>query len=415
MQSRSLASHYQNLKQWFISHYLSPLFNPFSKVRCPYCLEKFYPGHAAVVNRLQHDAHGEYVVLTPAPSKPGWRGFLARCWVRSLYGGDDTRVDPRRQCPNPTCKKLWPPLIERAENLYIAILGARGSGKSCYIAVTIKALEQAISIESLGLNAVRPLSAEVAKAYHDAYNLFLEKKVPILPTTAITQPLMYELTFQAVEGGSPRTVNIILYDVPGETLAIADRARQEAPFLFHASAIIYFADPLAIDSVWERWKHEEGIGERPELGVAEVLVNLAPDLARAHHPRTFPGPVALALSKSDLVEGIYLEGVEEYLFAGLPTYGEPKGKIRQQEFDTINHEVKRLLNALDQNTPRTGDLDRLAGQLLGASELFPKHLFFAVSATGCRPTKGVYVDFHPRRCLDPLFWILSKLKIIEIA
>jgi hypothetical protein len=416
MQSRSLASQYAGLKQWVISHYLSPFFNPFSKVRCPFCLETSHPGHAAVVSRL-HLVNGGYRVLFPAPPTQGWRGFLARWWVQPLSGLANMRVDARRQCPH--CNKLWPPLIERAENHIIAILGARGSGKSCYIAVTIEALKQAAAIESLRMRGVRALSDEVDRMYRDTYYRYLETHRPLPATQAGTntssQPLMYETTFQKTsESGAARLVNIILYDVPGETLSNTERAIQELPFLFHASAVIYFADPLAIDSVWEQWKNEEGIGDRPEAGVADVLATMAPALAQARGSATFPGPVAIALSKSDLVEGIHPEGGEDYLFAERPTYEEPKGKIRQQEFAAVNNEVVRLLNELAQNTQRKSDLEHLANPLLRVAEWFPKKMFFAVSATGCRPTKGIYEDFHPRRCLDPLFWILGELGIIEI-
>jgi hypothetical protein len=415
MQNRSLTSQSERLKHWVTSRFLRPFFNPFIKVRCPFCLEWFYPGHAAVVYRLQREASGGYHLVTPAPPTQGWRGFLARCWVRPLVGDENTRKDARRQCPNPACKKLWPTFIERAENHIIAVLGASGSGKSCYIAVTIEALRQAAGIESLHLSLVRALSDEVDREYQDKYSRYLKNRQLIPLTNAITQPLMYELTFQnTAEGGGARLVNLILYDVPGEILSNTQKALQDAPFLFHASAVIYFADPLAIDSIWAHWQNEDGVGDRPLYGVADVLMNMAPGLAQARGYPMFPGPVAIALSKSDLIEVIPSESGEDYLFADDPSYEKPKGKVRRKEFADINTEVMRLLNELDQNAQQRGSLTRLAGPLLTASKAFPKKQFFAVSATGCRPTGGIYLNFQPRRCLDPVFWILSELGIIEI-
>jgi hypothetical protein len=64
----------------------------------------------------------------------------------------------------------------------------------------------------------------------------------------------------------------------------------------------------------------------------------------------------------------------------------------------IDTEVKQLLAIVGEHG------------LLRESERFTTIQFFAASATGCAPDENNrFPKVEPRRCLDPLFWLLWQL------
>jgi hypothetical protein len=103
------------------------------------------------------------------------------------------------------------------------------------------------------------------------------------------------------------------------------------------------------------------------------------------------------LSKADLLK--YLNVPYSYNFMVNPQY---KQDIDLLDIDTIDREVRELLRAYQQ------------GDLLVATRRFKKVKFFAASAIGEPPdVNGHFTNVEPRRCLDPLLWILYELYILR--
>jgi hypothetical protein len=104
------------------------------------------------------------------------------------------------------------------------------------------------------------------------------------------------------------------------------------------------------------------------------------------------------LSKSDLLQHLQRPG-QTYTFLHEPAPGQ---YIDLKDHQTVEREVKDILE-------QYGDRP-----LLSVANAFSHVGLFAVAPTGHPPNdKGIYPAVEPIRCLDPLLWILWKLKFID--
>ena len=102
------------------------------------------------------------------------------------------------------------------------------------------------------------------------------------------------------------------------------------------------------------------------------------------------------VSKADLFENLSLP--HPYQFMRYPQY---RIGVDQNDINVVDREVKGLLDQYQQR------------DLLTATSRFKRVKFFATSATGEPPdATGQFMNVKPRRCLDPVLWILNQLRII---
>lgn len=108
-------------------------------------------------------------------------------------------------------------------------------------------------------------------------------------------------------------------------------------------------------------------------------------------------PVAVMISKSDLLN--YLDLPDSYTFTKNPQY---TGSLDAGDINKVDEDVRELLLKYEQN------------DLLAATRCFKRKKFFATSATGEPPDEnGQFRHVKPRRCLDPMLWILYEFGVIN--
>ena len=193
-----------------------------------------------------------------------------------------------------------------------------------------------------------------------------------------------------------------------------DRMVRYARFTLNANAFIFVADPLRISPLFEKLRAPERTQKvlQQQLGVIhgfyerKISENLNDVLAEFERYQGYmPGsslsniPIAIMLSKVDLLK--YVSDAKSYTFMVNPHY---RGDLDLQDVGQVDRDVRAFLKEYKQ------------GDLLATTRIFKRASFFASSATG-EPfdATGHYKQVTPRRCLDPVLWILYQLGVIPAS
>jgi GTPase SAR1 family protein len=312
-----------------------------------------------------------------------------------------------RECPY--CQYLLPYNIETTTSKSIVVVGDTYSGKSHFIAAIIRQIQDGDIPNPDQYARFVCLTDDVMKTYTEHYlNTLFKKKQQLdltSPATDIkpTEPLIYELVIKKSPRHPPKRVNLIFYDASGEDYAERERLVRYSRYVLNASAIIFLADPVSMPNIFDRLpahlQHQPSTGRR----ASDVLNSMIQLFERSKGieagSRLLSVPIAVALSKSDLLK--YLTGINhQYSFSSHPKQGYGNG-IDLDDLRTVDREVREVIYEYGDRT------------LLHSTTTLNTQ-FFATSATGIAPKDdGTYASVEPRRCLDPVLWVLYKLGILE--
>ncbi len=378
-----------------------PLIDPSRQVVCPFFFTSFNIGHCEVVSTRTTGK-----VINKAPS--GIDKVLSLFWIPSLDGPEYTAELACWRCPNPQCQEPLPHNIEYMDNHIIALVGGRSSGKSHYIATLINELERGRDLEHIGCAEFRPSNQSVSTRYRQGYYepFFGRREVlPFTPTVVggnVYKPLVYEMLFERKQSWRrPKSVNLVIFDVSGEDIQDQVSLAVYCRYIMHASAMIFLIDPLAMPGV--RDKLPEYL--RPKVAPGDEAFRILNSVVQIYerYKGTRPGtrisvPAALTVAKSDLMKYVQDVDMHSIIFHD-PDYSDG---IKMNDMKAISDEVEAII-------------DRIEGPaLLRPSKRFTNRSFFSISATGCSSDDtGHFPTISPRRCLDPLFWALWKLGVVE--
>lgn len=372
--------------------------DPFRKIRCPFCSEEYYLGDFAVFSETSG------TIIHQAPQNT-WQRLGSRIWVRSLEGRKNTLAGAARQCPNPICQKLLPFNIEYVDdNIPIAVIGDVFSGKSHFIAATIKQLKDGQVPLELGLSGFTASASKIEDTYRQDYFDPLFKRGEQLQGTQsaknpLSDPLIYEMSI------ADKRINLLIYDAAGIDVAQIDTRVQNKPHILNAQAMIFLADPWSMQGFVDQLAHHLRPDPRLLTGrrSADVLRRVMDVYKRASNQvraPLFSLPVAIALSKSDLIPFVRTRsGDPRYPALADPQY---PSKLTRSESYGIHLVVRQLLLEVGETA------------LVAMEQTFEKVDFCAITATGSSPDEhGKYAQVEPHRCLDPVFWVLRELRIVE--
>jgi len=367
---------------------------------CPNCNKKIYPGDCDIVSTITKDK-----ILRTAP-KGRLKQHIARINPEPI-DGDLVLELGRRKCIY--CSYLLPSNIELVDNINIAIIGDISSGKSHYIAALIHQIQQGELHRADRFYRFACMTQDIEKVYIQKVikPLFEDKKSPLATQASIDRerpPLIYELIINPSPEYPSRRINLILYDVSGEDLAIKERVVEYSRHVFNATAIIFLADPTSMPEIYKLlppFLQKNVATGRTSSSVLNSIIQLVEDYhgydAGAHFSNL---PIAITITKSDLLKQLTTVQ-QQYHFLKRPVYN---GTLNAQDLDIVDREVRQLLEEYGERT------------LLQSTLNFSKVKFFATSATGYAPDKnGIYPAIDPCRCLDPVFWILHQLDILHVV
>jgi GTPase SAR1 family protein len=375
---------------------------------CPSCNRQLYPGACAIVSAPDERLLTVPQLLEPAPR--GWRRPLAILFPRPLNGEYYTRQMAVRLCPYPDCGYPLPYNIERARKLTIAIVGDVSSGKSVYISVLLRLLEEGRFLASWQRGRMSCLTNASRERYEKEYvsRLFKDHVVPPGSRRAeetTHHPLIYELFLQEGPDEAVKNFNLILYDTSGEDYVIPSRQVQYAPYLLNADAIIFLIDPVSIPGIRENLLEDPGM----RYGHGDSTSPPFESFNKIMQPieRTIVGrsaskkPLVLALSKADVLKKLRAVRDQYRFLVKAPDY---RHGLNLADIEQVDHEVRNLL------------LEHGETSLIQAvaRSSFRHVRFMAFSAIGYTPdANGRVPAIKPWRCLDPLLWVLYQLGLIR--
>jgi len=392
---------------------LGTLVNPFRKTLCPNCFERIYLSDCEIQieapDPASPDPSNPSYIQKNLPAPQGIDKLIRRFWLPPLIGRKNISRKAARLCPNPKCHKPLPINIERMENRIIGIIGLPRSGKSHYITALIQELQKPDIVEVFGAGSYfRGLNAEVDSRYNtEFYQPLFQRNEPIVFTQGGVSPapLIYTL---AIRGDSPlrpvRRFSLLFYDGSGQDIETKGLREKFARYIYNSAALIYIIDPGELRSIPKEVASALNLPPREatKLPPAKIMDDIARSLrddSGLMEDAPIPSPTAFTLAKSDLLK--YFPGVNEtnQTFMRKADY---ENGFRFSDIDAISSEVEEFVKKYDV-------------EIWNSSQSYGKVRYFAVSATGCGldPTTNKYPFVEPRRCLDPLFWVLYQLGAVR--
>lgn len=310
----------------------------------------------------------------------------------------------------PVCHLELPRSWRAGRAVCVAMAGARATGKSVYLAVVVKQLEQMLQqMNSL----LRFTTDEGRSTYTTNYEAHLYGQREIMPSTA---PANVANAYQAVPmiislgviNGVPQY--LVLRDVAGEDLERPAGDQTYLSYFRRAHAVFFLFDPSAVPSVRELLR---GI-------VPEQLMQPGDPVRVLHNLLSIIGdsspPIAMILSKFDTLQelGVHEDRTWSTIMANPGAAFQRDPGFRETAYDSadaelLHLEVRSLLYLLGAQSFVNAMENPHRGRAYD-------HQFFSVSALG-GAAKGEQLHLHgiaPFRCLDPLRWALARQGVIPV-
>lgn len=316
----------------------------------------------------------------------------------------------------PECKEILPQSVDELSDVIIAIIGAKESGKSHYIAVLVEQIKKLY--KQFGWNLVA-LTTDTTRRYRAEFYdpLFKDHRTIDATQEGIRKPLLYSLRFRKKFGLFNRRIMLAFFDTAGEEL---DRMIHEMDninrYIYNASGIICLLDPLQLDSVRQELEPRIGKKALPQKNTdtETVLTNVRSLIqhgfksqGRSFGNSKIPIPLALAFSKIDVLKTddpnaspVLFDKTSSPIFQ--PT--RHNGVFSQEQFKNIHDYLDTWLHEVDTSQ-----------SIIQPCLEFEKVGFFACSALGHNPqeTQTLKQDPAPLRVEDPFLWILRQKGLIK--
>lgn len=326
---------------------------------------------------------GSAVSLPPVFGPPA-AGRRRRTAQRRAACPDCGRFTARRACPE--CHNPLPAAYCETPGKIVALVGAKNSGKSTYIAVLLHELSHRVGAE-LGSSLVACDDRTIERYKRDFHRpLFAERR--LLPATASAvdaprEPLVYLLT--RTRRRREMSLTLVLFDTAGEDLRSRDVADLHLRYVAAADAIIFLLDPMELAS---------GGGPDDPVDIIARVTELLRSGRDLPHGRRLPVPAAVALTKID----------------ALPADGALRqGRTRSAVLDLDDREaVHEQIRAMLHDW-QAGELDRYL------AHEYAEYGLFGVSALGGVPRGGSVGagGIRPYRVEDPLLWLLHRFGMLD--
>jgi hypothetical protein len=297
----------------------------------------------------------------------------------------------RRACPE--CHNPLPGAYCETPGKIVALVGAKNSGKSTYIAVLLHELSHRIGAE-LGTSLVACDDRTIERYKRDFHRpLFGDRRLLPATASAVTaprDPLVYLLTRTRRRGLRQRdmSLTLVLFDTAGEDLRSRDVADLHLRYLAAADAIIFLVDPLELASARE--------ADDDPVDVIARVTELLRSGRDVPHGRRLTVPAAVALTK---IDALPVEGALRHARARSEA-------LDLDDREAVHEQVRAMLYDW-----QAGELDRYLGHEYAAYGLF------GVSALGGVPRDGAVGagGIRPYRVEDPLLWLLHRFGMLDGA
>ncbi|GLW61878.1 hypothetical protein Arub01_01220 [Actinomadura rubrobrunea] len=321
----------------------------------------------------------------------------ARC---PRCGGESTL----RVCPH--CHSQLPVHFGRVDSRLIALIGAKGSGKTVYMTVLLHELMHSVGrrFDAAVVGSDDHTRSEFSKKYEET--LYRRNVLPgtTRPGQAeLRRPLVFKVT---LDGGRrllrarDRHTITSFFDTAGEDLISRRSVDLNVRYLRAADGIILLLDPLQMRGARAGVRPGTPLPELDERtdSPVNVLTRVTEVLHEAHGlgpSRRIDVPVAVAFSKIDALRHAFPP--DSPLLRDPP---EDRPVFDQTDSLAVHDHVRALLHEWD-----GAQIDQIMRRNYAAFR------YFGLSSLGGSPTADNRVDprgIHPYRVADPFLWLLSR-------
>ncbi|QPL04928.1 MULTISPECIES: hypothetical protein [Actinomyces] len=325
---------------------------------------------------------------------------------------------PATQEVCPTCCYDLPAGWRQATVFTIAVTGARGAGKSVYIAV---ALQQLMRYAQKRECTLRPYTQGTIDNYNKYYyHPLYQQNMVVDGTPEVSSggsyqkdPLIWQLSGQHIG-----TVFVVIRDVAGEDVERIAGNPKHFAYLSQADLLIFLFDPMQLDSIKQLLSGVIPDPDESRLGLPadQVLAKVLGQVGGGHTP------LALTISKFDT-----LHQVTKVRSPLAQAFANPGARLNQDDTMARQHlspadaakDLERDLQLLDAELSSIYQIlgqDSVAVQATQAAESgqVAATRRFAVSAIGETPQHANQLTergISPFRALDPILWGLSRKDI----
>lgn len=390
---------------------------------CPYCFHEHKMNSVkfrcsdenCVADDTTYSQYWEYnyVMKLPtvieAPEEKGAFSWLKPTMPASATCQTCEKETMTRICPS--CHSTLPSTISDYEDYIIAIIGAKQSGKSHYIAVLIDEI-----INNIGNSYncyLKPENDETIKRYNNQFKNPLYQNKTTLDVTQsarvnedVKKPLLFTLSFSGEGVFGTKVITLSFFDAAGEDLKEEKNMMKHTRYISNSAGVICLLDPLQLSSVQEQLR-EQGIQVNlphmdPDNDVNDILIrttNMIRSTLGIKMKKKINIPIALSFSKMDAVQPLL----------------DPSSKLKTKsrhldqnafdllDFQNVNNEMKSLVQGWTKGN-MTSLLDHN----------YKDYAFFGVSALGNDPGRDRKIEkIEPYRVEDPFLWLLWKNGIIK--
>lgn len=382
----------------------------FRKEICPYCFDEYWlrntpfrcsspaercsPERDEVLYRKWDDGTPVGRVLPVGGLR--WKERCSAC-------GHESR---KRLCPH--CHMELPRTTGRFPNLIFAVIGAKQSGKSHYLAVLIDQLKKHVG-PAFDM-VLEPLNDHTINRYREQFYdpVFREGRViqgtrSALAERGVQMPLVYTLAFSGKNLFGQRiiraVVTLVFFDTAGEDLDYEDRMSIVNKYIYRSDGIIILLDPLQLSRVRDQLNGSAALPERNSetsdiITRTTNLILAGRDLAS---DSMVPTPLAVAFSKFDALEPLIDPQFQ------IKATSSHQGGYDHDDFEAVSSEMQALLEEWDDLT--------IVNQVRTRYRRFG---YFGLSALGCNPHNDSKIPrVIPHRVEDPFLWLLYEHGLVE--
>lgn len=328
-----------------------------------------------------------------------------------------------RVCPS--CHNELPEGVQDNEDMIIAIVGSRDTGKTHFISVLINELQKRIC-PTVFNGTFNPVNDAVFNHYRDNfYNpVFVEKFVQALTTSGnvrgespVRKPLIYEMMIPLdAKGKKTRKYTFVFYDTAGEDLKNISVMQTVNRYICKASGLIFLLDPMQIDEIRLNMTDEEiqtsSSIKESEIEPQEMVLDRIAKLIRADKGlskgQKISIPTAIAFSKFDVLKRFFPKDA----MVLQPSSYLREGKLDKNEWYNVSNEIDAMLKEWG-----------AGGFTKNVEMTFKNYTYCTVSALGQQPivlegqggrkVKKLQTQPRPHRVEDPFLWILKENGIIR--